>query len=149
MVEPSPHTTTIGRRLLLAGIWGLLISLVGFGAAFGYGSMNLPPQGRSPETNGIRGLDRDIMAIQVWFVGLMAGAVFGGVCCFVPRVRASWLSVVGGLAVAGFVTTAIQAVLGWERFIGWTWLGTCLAACCFVCLLTFFLVGRTETGKAG
>ncbi len=145
MVEPSPHTTTIGRRIALAGLWGLLISLVGFGAAFGYGTMNLPPQGHSPETNGIRGLSRDLMAIQVWFVGLVAGAVFGGLGCFLPRVRASWLSAVGGLAVAGFLATVIQAALGWERFIGWTWAGTCFAAFVFVFLLAFFLVGRTET----
>lgn len=138
-------TTTIGRRLVLAVIWGLLISLVGFGAAFGYGTMNLPPQGRSPETTWIRGLSRDLMAIQVWFVGLVAGAVFGGLGCFLPRVRASWISAVGGLAVTGFVMTAISSALGWERFIGWTWLGTCFAAFVFVFLLVFFLVGRTET----
>lgn len=147
MVEPSPHTTTttIDRRMALAGVWGLLISLVGFGVAFGYGTMNLPPQGRSPEASGMRGLNRDIMAIEVWFVGLVAGAVFGGLGCFLPRVRASWLSGVGGLAVASFLATVIQAALGWERFIGWTWAGTGFAAFVFVFLLAFFLVGRTET----
>lgn len=145
MVDPSPHTTTIGRRLVLAGLWGLLISLVGFGAAFGYGTMNLPPQGHSPETTGIRGLNRDIMAIEVWFVGLVVGAAFGGIGCYLPKVRASWLSAVGGLAVASFLATVIQAALGWQRFIGWTWAGTCFAAFVFVFLLAFFLVGRTET----
>ncbi len=145
--ELSPRTTiSISRRIALAGIWGLLVALVGFGAVLGYGAMNPPAWvDGSPEANWGRGLALDLVAIEVGLVGLVAGAVFGGLRCFVPKFSASWLPVVGGLAVTGFATTGISAALGWERFIGWTWMGTCFAAFVFVFLLAFFLVGRTET----
>ena len=60
--------------------------------------------------------------------------------CYAPRVPASGLIVVGGLAVAGFMTTAISAGLGEHRFAGWAWLTTCSAAVVFAFLAAFFLV---------
>lgn len=139
----------MGRRVIFAGIWGLLGAVAGSGIVAAIIIVAEPEsRGRSPDGGDWgRGLMLDGAAIALGFVGMAAGAVFGGLQCFAPKIHASWLCVAGGSAVSGFVTTAISAFLGWEQVTGWTWLAACFASLVFVFLLAFFLVGRIKTRK--
>ena len=86
VVQPPPAANSVGRRVFLAGIWGLLGTFLGYSAGINYGVQVWPTlRANSPEAYSGRMFIIQTRAGCAGFVGLMAGALFGGLGCYTSR----------------------------------------------------------------
>ena len=133
------------RRFLMAGSWGLLGAILGFGLMSRIAPLiwHHRPGPDFPDLSTLFKITGSTWLVGI--MGLISGAIFGAWRCYAPKVSKRMLLVSGGLPVAFLLAAVASERWGWRELVNVASAGFCLTAIGFGILVLFLIAERLSS----